>query len=151
MTWCSAGDMRISALSIRGANGCNATDIRYKSHKIYKGKPCIKGLPATYINFDDETDTLEVVCTDSLTICPIWISRCSIFRDAGQRKELSLSVPLNSDFRVFIQSAVPPAIITIRSLRLHATARAVYGILSLNKIKIGAVICSDNFLLFLLA
>ncbi len=62
-----AGDMRISALSIRGENGCNATDIRYKSHKIYKGKPAIKGLPATYVNNEDEADTLEVVCTDCLT------------------------------------------------------------------------------------
>ncbi len=62
-----AGDMRISALSIRGENGSAATDIRYKSHKIYKGKPKLSGLPATYTNSDDEADTLEVVCVDSLT------------------------------------------------------------------------------------
>lgn len=62
-----AGDMRISALSIRGVNGSNATDIRYKSHRIYKGKPKLEGLPATYTNSDDEADTLEVVCFDSLT------------------------------------------------------------------------------------
>ncbi len=62
-----AGDMRISALSIRGVNGSNATDIRYKSHKIYKGKPAIKGLPATYVNTEDEADTLELLCTDCLT------------------------------------------------------------------------------------
>jgi len=41
-----AGNMRISALSIRGENRCNATDIRYKSHKIYKGKPQVQVLPA---------------------------------------------------------------------------------------------------------
>ncbi len=62
-----AGDMRASALSIRGANGCNATDIRYKSHRIYKGKSAIPGLPATYVLSDDEADTLEVVCADVLT------------------------------------------------------------------------------------
>ncbi|MBQ8551480.1 MAG: alpha-galactosidase [Clostridia bacterium] len=62
-----AGDMRISALSIRGENGCNATAIKYKSHKIYNGKPAIKGLPAVYTNTDDEADTLEIVCEDTLT------------------------------------------------------------------------------------
>ena len=62
-----AGDMRISALSIRGENGSAATDIRYRSHKIYKGKPKLAGLPATYTNSDDEADTLEVICVDSLT------------------------------------------------------------------------------------
>ncbi len=62
-----AGDMRISALSIRGENGCNATDIRYKSHRIYRGKPAIPGLPATYVNSEGEADTLELVAVDSLT------------------------------------------------------------------------------------
>lgn len=62
-----AGDMRSSALSIRGENGCNATDIRYKSHEIYKGKPQIPGLPATYVNSNDEADTLELTAYDSLT------------------------------------------------------------------------------------
>ena len=62
-----AGDMRISALSIRGENGCNATDIRYSSHKIYAGKPKIPGLPATYVNSDDEADTLELIAFDRLT------------------------------------------------------------------------------------
>jgi len=62
-----AGDMRISALSVRGANGCNATDIRYSSHRIYSGKPAIPGLPATYVNSDTEADTLEITAIDSLT------------------------------------------------------------------------------------
>ena len=62
-----AGDMRISALSIRGENGANATDIRYREHKIYKGKPAIPGLPATYVNSDDEADTLEIIAVDGLT------------------------------------------------------------------------------------
>ncbi|MCI8387707.1 MAG: alpha-galactosidase [Clostridiales bacterium] len=62
-----SGDFRISALSIRGENGNTTTDIRYKSHKIYKGKPALEGLPATYVNSDDEADTLELVCVDELT------------------------------------------------------------------------------------
>ncbi len=61
------GDMRTSALSIRGMNGNPATDIRYQSHKICAGKPKLEGLPAAYTNADDEADTLELVCLDSLT------------------------------------------------------------------------------------
>lgn len=61
------GDFRISALSIRGENGNDATDIRYRSHRIYAGKPLLEGLPATYVNDPSEADTLEVVCVDELT------------------------------------------------------------------------------------
>ena len=35
---CNGGDFRISALSVRNAEGENHTDIRYLSHEIYKGK-----------------------------------------------------------------------------------------------------------------
>ena len=61
------GDFRATALAIRGENGSSATDIRYKSYKIYAGKPALPGLPATYTNTDDEADTLEIVCEDCLT------------------------------------------------------------------------------------
>ena len=61
------GDFRVSALSVRGENGNSATDIRYKSHRIYVGKPKLAGLPATYTNDDSEAETLEITCLDSLT------------------------------------------------------------------------------------
>ncbi len=57
------GDYRVSALQIRAACGNAATDIRYKSHKIYSGKYSLPGLPATYGN-EDEADTLEIVTED---------------------------------------------------------------------------------------
>ena len=41
------GDFRVSALSVRGENGNSATDIRYKSHRIYVGKPKLAGLDAS--------------------------------------------------------------------------------------------------------
>ena len=34
-----SGDFRISALAIKNSDGNTVTDIRYISHKIYKGKP----------------------------------------------------------------------------------------------------------------
>ena len=60
------GDFRASALSLRGASGSSATDIRYVSHKIYAGKPAIPGMPATYANDDSDCDTLEITARDSL-------------------------------------------------------------------------------------
>ena len=45
-----AGDMRISALQIRGSSGCAATDVRYVSHKIYSGKRALEGLPAVKVH-----------------------------------------------------------------------------------------------------
>lgn len=62
-----AGDMRISALQIRGESGCAATDVRYVSHKIYAGKPSLPGLPALYANNEDECTTLEVETFDKVT------------------------------------------------------------------------------------
>ncbi len=60
------GDFRTSALMIRGQDGTATTDIRYVSHKIYKGKPSLKGLPSTYAS-EDEADTLEIDALDKHT------------------------------------------------------------------------------------
>ena len=62
-----SGDFRISAISIRNAAGDTVTDIRYKGYKIYKGKPAINGLPSTYVNSEDEADTLELYAEDAVT------------------------------------------------------------------------------------
>ncbi len=62
-----SGDMRISALAIRNSNGNSVTDIRYISHKIYKGKPDISPLPHVYVNNEDEADTLEILTQDKVT------------------------------------------------------------------------------------
>lgn len=60
------GDYRISALQIREVRGNASTDIRYHSHKIYKGKPQLVGQPATYGD-DSETETLEILAKDNVT------------------------------------------------------------------------------------
>ncbi|MBR1676926.1 MAG: alpha-galactosidase [Clostridia bacterium] len=61
-----AGDFRISALKICGDSGDSVTDIRYRSHKIYSGKPSIPDLPSTYVNSDDEATTLEICAADEI-------------------------------------------------------------------------------------
>lgn len=61
-----AGDFRLSALQIRNHNGDIATDVRYVDHKIYKGKPQLKDLPATFAS-EDEAETLEIYTLDKVT------------------------------------------------------------------------------------
>lgn len=63
----NTGDFRLSAVSVRNADGNNATDFRYRSHKIYNGKPAIAGLPSLYVESDDEATTLEVNVADDTT------------------------------------------------------------------------------------
>ena len=60
------GDYRIPAYQVRLNNGSRISDIRYKSHKVYKGKPKLEGLPATYVNDYEEAETLEIVMEDKL-------------------------------------------------------------------------------------
>lgn len=62
-----SGDFRLAALSIKDSDGRTTTDIRYVDHKIYNGKPKLKGLPATYCNDDSEAQTLEIITLDAYT------------------------------------------------------------------------------------
>lgn len=77
-----SGDFRISALSVRNANGDSTTDIRYRTHRIYAGKPAIPGLPATYVNNNSEAETLEIDMQDPVS--GIEVTLCySVFHDLG--------------------------------------------------------------------
>lgn len=58
------GDYREHAFSIMDKNGASTCDLRYKSHKIYKGKPALEGLPATFANTPEEAETLEITMED---------------------------------------------------------------------------------------
>lgn len=59
-------DFRMPAVEIRQENGSTITNFVYQSHRIYKGKPKLNGLPATYTESEDEADTLEIVLKDEL-------------------------------------------------------------------------------------
>lgn len=59
-------DYRMPAVEIRQENGSTITDFVYQSHRIYKGKPALEGLPATYTEDGDEADTLEIRLRDEL-------------------------------------------------------------------------------------
>lgn len=59
-------NLRNPAYQIQLENGTTITELTYKSHKIYAGKPKLQGLPSTYIECNDEAQTLEITLEDSL-------------------------------------------------------------------------------------
>ena len=61
------GDLRISALSVRNADGNSVTDLRYVSHRSFAGKPDLPGLPHLYVTDDAQCETLEVTLRDPYT------------------------------------------------------------------------------------
>lgn len=102
------GDYRTSCLQIINADGSNAVDLRYKSHKIYNGKYSLNGLPAIYAT-EGEAQTLEIVLEDECTEVEItllygvlpeydMITRAAILRNGGKEKivlDKALSVCLD--------------------------------------------------------
>ncbi|MDE6595273.1 MAG: alpha-galactosidase, partial [Oscillospiraceae bacterium] len=60
------GDYREPCLMVEDGEGMTTTDLRYVSHKTYKGKPALEGLPATFAN-ENEAETLEITCIDKHT------------------------------------------------------------------------------------
>lgn len=58
------GDYRESAFKIMDANGMSTCDLRYVSHKMYKGKPKLEGLPATFATEESGCSTLEITMYD---------------------------------------------------------------------------------------
>jgi alpha-galactosidase len=68
------GDYRIPALSVEFADGSTVVGLVYGGHRIVPGKPGWPsgrdggdGLPATYVEFDDEADTLQIDLRDEVS------------------------------------------------------------------------------------
>lgn len=59
------GDYRDVALSLEDSYGTVGCDFRYVSHKIYKGKYGLMGLPAVYAS-ENEAETLEITLYDKV-------------------------------------------------------------------------------------
>ena len=60
-------DYRAGAVELLQPDGSRLTDFQYESHRIERGKPRLAGLPATYVESDDEAMTLIVTLRDALT------------------------------------------------------------------------------------
>ncbi len=59
-------DLRLPTLHLKYADGSMVSCFKYRNHKIYAGKPLLKGQPATYVEDDSEADTLELELFDEL-------------------------------------------------------------------------------------
>lgn len=82
------GDMRAPAYDILQTDGSHITEFVYESHRIYQGKPGLKGLPAAYAEDPKEASTLEIVLGDA------WI-----------RTKLVLTYTIYEDLPVITRSA----------------------------------------------
>lgn len=59
-------DYRMPAVEVKQPNGSTVTNFRYRSHRIYAGKPKLADLPATYVENNDEATTLEIILHDDV-------------------------------------------------------------------------------------
>lgn len=62
-----ASDLRTPAYEVEFKNGARIGHFEYESHNIYKGKKALKGLPATYVENDNQAESLEIELIDPLT------------------------------------------------------------------------------------
>ncbi|WEK55552.1 MAG: alpha-galactosidase [Candidatus Cohnella colombiensis] len=60
-----ASDFRHPAYQVQLADGTTITELLYESHRIVAGKPLLEGLPATYVENQDEAETLELTLHDA--------------------------------------------------------------------------------------
>lgn len=57
-------DFRVPAYEILLENGTSASELVYDSHHIYLGKPRLNNLPSTYVEQEEEAQTLDMVMVD---------------------------------------------------------------------------------------
>jgi len=61
------GDYREPAFHLKHDNGSRITRFLYDSYDVIKGKPKLKGLPAVYVESEEEAETLIVTLKDPFT------------------------------------------------------------------------------------
>lgn len=96
-----ATDLRSPSLEFQYEDGTSATDLRYKSYRVYEGKQKLSGLPAVYVERDEEATSLEIILVDSLKSLEV-ILTYNVFEefDAITR---SLKIVNNSDEKINIE------------------------------------------------
>ncbi|MNW41131.1 Alpha-galactosidase [compost metagenome] len=58
-------DFRHPAYQVQLEDGSRITELTYRGHSIYPGKPELKGLPAVYVETEQEAETLELELYDA--------------------------------------------------------------------------------------
>lgn len=74
-----AGDYREPAFEVRYADGNQVSNLHYVSHQILAGKPRLEGLPATWVESEDQAETLIITLADPVTHLRVELSY-TIFR-----------------------------------------------------------------------
>jgi alpha-galactosidase len=104
-------DFRNPAYQIQLENGSTITDLRYESHTIVKGKPTLAGLPATYVESEEEAETLELILFDEVIGLKVKllytaytdldvITRSTLLFNEGQSNlKILKAASMNVDFR----------------------------------------------------
>jgi alpha-galactosidase len=57
-------DFRCPALTVEQADGSRVLELACTGHRVLPGKPALPGLPATYVERDEESETLELELAD---------------------------------------------------------------------------------------
>ncbi|EOU1703145.1 alpha-galactosidase [Clostridium perfringens] len=96
-----ATDLRSPSLEFQYEDGTSATDLRYKSHRIYEGKQRLSGLPAVYAESEEEATSLEITLVDSLKNLEV-ILTYNVFEDFDAITR-SLKIVNNSDEKINIE------------------------------------------------
>ncbi len=112
-------DFRSPAYQVQFEDGSTVSDLKYTGHKIYKGKPKLDGLPSTYVESEDESQTLEVYLYDAVGKLSVTltytvfenfqaIARSAKFKNESSKKikilrALSANVDFEDDDFVMIQ------------------------------------------------
>lgn len=73
-------DYRYPALEIQGGDGSRICNIQYQGYEIRNGKQALPGLPATYVEDENEAQTLQITLKDTWRNLEVVLSY-SIFRD----------------------------------------------------------------------
>ena len=77
-SFAGTGDFRQSCLAVTSSAGQQGVELVYDSYEIFKGKPGLDGLPAT---FGDNAETLEVTLRDEVLNIRVVLSY-SVFADS---------------------------------------------------------------------
>lgn len=60
-----SGDTRLPAFELEREDGSRVAEFQYKNHRIFKGKKELPGLPAVYVEDEEEAESLEVTLEDA--------------------------------------------------------------------------------------
>ena len=69
-----SGDQHLPAIDLVQENGSHILEFHFDSYQIIPGKPKLKGLPATYVEEDEEASTLIITLKDDLLDCYLDLS-----------------------------------------------------------------------------